>query len=397
MISSQQAKLALSEFGQKFKPREKIYPLNKAIGLVLAQNAKALCNSPGFNQSAMDGIAALYEDVVNNDSLIINTSNENRAGKSKTQKLNKFECVPIYTGARLPSNADLVIRQEDFTIENGKAHFPGIQFKKWDNVRLTASHFKKNESILKKGEYLNAAQLALLSMAGISKVKVYEKPSVQIIVSGDELKRPGQTLGPDGVYESNSVMLQAALNLQGFNNVKIQFVKDNLKQISACVKKAVSKSDVVLISGGISVGKYDFVYQSLQQNKVKTIFHKVKQKPGKPFYFGVLKNKFVFGLPGNPAASLTCFYEYVLPFMFGLQGSGFQFHTHKNAEVINAYSKKAGLTHFLKGLYKNNQLEILPDQESYKLSSFAKANCLIVLPEDCTEVKAGDKLDFHFL
>jgi len=399
MIATNEAKQLINEVSSAFKRKTIKRKTDDCIAYVLAESVKASCFSPPFNQSAMDGYTLIYK---NNESLkncCLVGEAELRAGTKKEYSIKPNTVIRIFTGAKLPKGANLVIPQELLTIEEKTGLIMSLKndFKALDNVRLKGSQFKKGELLLNKGEILSASKIALAASAGYAELKVYAFPKISIIVSGDELVAPGKKLKEGQVYESNSTMLNALLKTINMPAQKIYFVKDNEKAIYTTIKKAFETSDVLIISGGISVGKYDLVKQVLEKLKTKTIFHKIKQKPGKPLFFGKKENKYVFGLPGNPAASLTCFYEYVQPFLISITGNTKSIITIKKEILLNDYSKKAGLTYFLKARITPEGVLVLPDQESYKLTSFSDANCLVVVPEETEYLKKGDSVECHVL
>jgi molybdopterin molybdotransferase len=174
-------------------------------------------------------------------------------------------------------------------------------------------------------------------------------------------------------------------------------VADDLSLIEKALQQAISKADLVLVTGGVSVGDYDFVATALATCRVQKHFHRVKQKPGKPLYFGTSGNTLIFGLPGNPSSALTCFYEYVLIALHSLKGLSEPYIKPVWLPLAADYTKPAGLTHFLKGTTIDNQAMPLSAQESYRLRSFAVSNCLIVLDEIVSELKKGDLVEVHFL
>lgn len=396
MISTQEALAVVLGQAPLFKKKLIQIPLQNSVGFLLSKDLKAQHNSPPFDQSAMDGYALIYEDITSGGVIKFDPKNENSAGVSKIKKIEKGTAVRIFTGAKIPANADIVIPQENIQLtEDGILVFDRNTVKKMDNIRLKGSQFKKGEVILHKNEKINSPRIAIAASAGYAKLPVYSFPKASIIVSGNELIKPGQPLNGDKIYESNSLMLHALLKEYKIPVNKILYTKDKKESIRTAIHACLKNSELIFVSGGISVGKYDLVKESLLSLKVKTIFHKVKQKPGKPLYFGKKGNAFVFGLPGNPAASLTCFHEYVIPFIRSICGEQEALSEIKKTQLITPYTKKPGLTHFLKGRLSEKGLSILPDQESYKLTSFAYANCLIVIPEDSSEVKEGELLEYH--
>jgi molybdopterin molybdotransferase len=198
------------------------------------------------------------------------------------------------------------------------------------------------------------------------------------------------------VYESNSFALKAVLKQLQIDNIRILYAADKLETVTSSLQKALQQSDVVLLTGGISGGDYDFVLQAATECGVEKLFHKVKQRPGKPLYFGRKANKLVFGLPGNPSSVLTCFYQYVIPVLEKLNTRRKIMHTLR-APLSKPFHKNAGLTHFLKGIYNGTTATPLDAQESYRLSSFAIANCLIQVDEEITSLKEGELVDVHLL
>jgi molybdopterin molybdotransferase len=165
---------------------------------------------------------------------------------------------------------------------------------------------------LKESEYLSPAAIGFLAALGIARVRVYRRPAISMVITGNELQLPGKELLYGQVYEANSFMLKAALQQLHFGDIPVFYADDHLGRLTSTLQSALSTSDVVLLCGGISVGDYDFVLQAATDCDVEKLFHKVKQRPGKPLYFGRKENKIVFGLPGNPSSVLTCFYEYVI-------------------------------------------------------------------------------------
>ncbi|MCH5598558.1 molybdopterin molybdotransferase MoeA [Niabella ginsengisoli] len=225
---------------------------------------------------------------------------------------------------------------------------------------------------------------------------MYPQPKVSIIVTGKELQVPGMPLQYGQVYESNSFTLAAALQTAGISDVSICYADDDLEQLTDILNNTLSASDVVLLTGGVSVGDYDFVVKAAEACDVKTIFHKVKQRPGKPLFFGKQKEKVVFGLPGNPSSVLTCFYQYVLLVLESLTRRSVQLK-REEATLKNQYNKTHQFVHFLKGFYDGDTVEILEAQESYRLRSFAKANCLIELGEASRVYQPGENVFFYLL
>jgi molybdopterin molybdotransferase len=396
MVSVEQAKNILAREAQAGKTKAVKVPLGEALLCVLAEAIHARYPSPPFNQSAMDGYAMVSRDVSGRRPIRVN--GELAAGHTGVQTLAAGSAIRIFTGARLPRNADLVIPQEFVTeTEGGLLVFDYTQFKTGDNVRKSGSQFGKGERLLPKGTRLLPEQLALAAAAGSSRVSVFRKPLIHIVITGNELIRPGDRYTAGKVFETNSLMLKGALQLAGFPEAAVHYCRDEPGLIRRTLLRQCRTANVILFSGGISTGKYDHVKQVLAQLHARELFYKIAQKPGKPLYFGKLAKKYVFGLPGNPAASLTCFYEYVLPFIRQISGQPPEAHAPCSRRLAQTYTKKGGLAHFLKGKITGDRVEILPGQESFKLLSFRYANCLVYIPAGMETIREGEEVRCHLL
>jgi len=350
---------------------------------------------PAFNQSSMDGYAFSYNDWDSKNKLII--QGEIPAGITEDIPLVSQQAIRIFTGGAVPAGADTVVMQEKIKVENNYLVIDDQRLKKGDNVRIRGAEIKKGTLALEKDSFLSPAAIGFLAGTGIADVEVYPTPSVAIISTGKELQQPGKSLTRGQVYESNSFTLKASLEQLNIRDVKIMWVDDKPELLQQVLADSLQNSDMILLTGGVSVGDYDFVLQAATQCGVEKIFHRIKQKPGKPLYFGKKQNQTVFGLPGNPASVLTCFYEYVLPAIGNMKACKPHLLQIKNVELFHGYKKPPGLTHFLKGVYSNEKVKTLDAQESYRMSSFSKANCLICLDEEKQEWKAGDKVEIHLL
>lgn len=365
-----------------------------AAGLILAEDIHALTDIPPFNQSSMDGYALNYEGWKKNESLPVEGLAQ--AGLAERKALEAHQACRIFTGAALPAGADTVVMQEKVEIHDGKLFIKDDNLVAGQNVRIQGSEAKKGMLALEKGSLLNAPAIGFLTGLGIHELMVYPKPKISIILTGNELQQPGLALEYGQVYESNSYALKAAIREMGILNVDIFSAEDDLNTLSEVLEIALNQSDLVLLTGGVSVGDYDFVTRAAELNGIEQIFHKIKQKPGKPIYLGKKDNKYIFGLPGNPGSVLTCFYEYVYPAI------GLLSNRKKDLETVQAVletglKKTQGLTHFLKAHFDGKYVRDLKAQESFRLSSFAKANCLIMLDENRTEYHSGEEVEIHLL
>lgn len=369
-----------------------IVSLLQARGKVLAADVVATVDIPGFPQSAMDGYAFAFDGL--HKELVI--EGEMAAGSSSTIEVATGKAIRIFTGAPVPAGVDTVVMQEKVRTENGILIIEDEKLQRNSNVRLIGSEIKAGELALPKGSLLTAAAIGFLAGIGVATVYVIPDPIISIILTGNELQEPGKALSYGQVYESNSFSLTAALESLHLPVHKIYKVEDDADLLTAVLQEALNGSDLVLLTGGVSVGEYDFVLQAASKCGVTQLFHKVKQRPGKPLFFGTKDEKVVFGLPGNPSSVLTCFYEYVTEALSLQTKRPLQL---KQVEtVLAADCKKApGLTHFQKAFYNGATVLPLTAQESYKLNSFATANCLLQLQGEKEEYTSGDPVTIHLL
>jgi molybdopterin molybdotransferase len=238
-------------------------------------------------------------------------------------------------------------------------------------------------------------------MLGKDRVTVFDKPKVSLITTGNELVRPGIPLAPGQIYDSNSLMIQSALKNMGIRPLTVSRVKDNPKSLKRAVAMALRQSDVLILMGGVSVGKYDFVKDILKETGVRTIFWKVNQKPGKPLYFGKRGKTLIFGLPGNPASVFTCFYEYVFPAIRRMSGFRDPYLLRQAARVQSEVKPDRKKILFLKARAELNggrkTVITLGRQGSHMISSLQDANCFILIPPSRKTIKRGQRVRIDLL
>ena len=381
MIQVEQALSIIAENSTKM-PAQKI-PVHKALGYVLAETVYSPIDMPPFRQSAMDGYAFIHDEKHQYD--VVSSS---QAGDHANIKLKENEAVRIFTGAFVPDDADTVVMQEH-VMANEKSILITIMPTQFTNVREKGEQIKKEEIVFEANTLITPAAVGFLACLGITEITVYKKPKVAILVTGNELVKPGKKLPKGKIYESNSIMLQAALQTLGIKKIKSYKVKDNLKATKKALKDILEKNDIILISGGISVGDYDFVKEALLANDVDELFYKINQKPGKPMFFGRKNDSLVFALPGNPASSLTNFYVYVYPAIKDRMGFA-AIHLPKLMRKLNSeITNSTGKTLFLKALYDETHVTVLDSQSSAMLNTFAIANSLLIVPNDIENLKKG--------
>jgi len=362
-----------------------------ALGYVTTNDILSPINMPPFNQSAMDGYA-----ICGNHLTQFKLVGEIQAGDNgEGMELVEGEAVRIFTGALVPTSATAVAKQEIVESDGSMIQLTeGVSDKM--NIRFAGEQVQTGAVVLQKDTTINLGAIGYLYMLGIHEIEVSRKPKAIIIVTGNELIAPGQELTSGKIYESNSYTLKAALKSVGVV-AEIQSVKDDFESTKYMISNALSQCDLVITSGGISVGDYDFVGKAMNELGVNEIFYKLKQKPGKPLFFGTKGETSVFALPGNPAAVLSCFYMYVIPAIRMMQGNSIPQLEQRSLKLTSEYKKGASLTHFLKAHAIGSEVRILNAQSSAMLSSFSEANCLVKLPEGMTDWAVGDEVEVFML
>lgn len=393
MITVEEAKSILLNNIVELKESVKV-SLTDALGYHLAEDILAPLDLPPFNQSNVDGYAVKFSSSEKKQWKVIG---EIKAGDNNSLVLKDGEAVRIYTGAMVPDGSDCIFTQEKVTRKDALIECNEIELTKGEHIRKAGAQIKKGELALVKDTLINPSVIGFIAALGLAEVVVYRKPKVTLIITGNELQTIGSSLKTGKVYESNSFTIQAALQSINLHADKVFFVKDNKKSVEEVVAKALQDADMLLLSGGISVGDYDFVHDVLNENNTTTLFYKVAQKPGKPLFFGKNKNTFVFGLPGNPASALTCFYEYVFPALRKMQGKEPLFLHSVQLPILKDINKKKGLAHYLKAEVKPKGVMPLGGQESFIMKSFANAGAFIYLPLEKENAQAGELVEVHLL
>lgn len=374
MIQVSQALSIITENSCKM-PIRKI-EVHKSLGFILAETIHSPIDMPPFRQSAMDGYAFLFSELNQFD--IVNTS---QAGNFSNEQIEKNQAIRIFTGAYVPDCLDTVVMQEH-TERNGQSLKIIKKPNAFANVRSKGEQIKKEELVLERNTLITPAAIGFLACLGITEINIYKKPKVVIIVTGNELVKAGKKLPKGKIFESNSVMLASAFQSMGIDKIKIFKVKDDLNSTKKILKNCLSSFDVVLVSGGISVGDYDFVKEALLSNGVEELFYAINQKPGKPLFFGKKVKTLVFALPGNPASALTSFYIYVQPALKIKMGFDTVHLNQINRKITTPFENTTGKSLFLKGFYNDEFVTVLESQSSAMLNTFATANGLIYIPYD---------------
>ncbi len=387
------------------QPLSKKRPLLGAFGAVLSADIAAPFPMPVADNSAMDGYVIRARDAAAasvNRPALLKIAGTLKAGDGRRLRVAAGTAYRIMTGAFIPQNGDAVIAKEDALVKDGCLSV-GRPIRPGQHIRRRGEEVRKGQLLLKKGTPLNPAVVGVLASFGLAAVKVYERPSVTVLATGNELVAPGGALGPGKIYDSNSWMIRSALLQMGVPPLRVLTLRDEIKNVRKAVRRALAESDCLILLGGVSVGDYDVVKEALMLEKVRTVFWKVSQKPGKPLFFGCKGKKIIFGLPGNPAAAFTCFYEYVYPALLKSCGHGKVGLEQRTVRVEGAVPVDATKHLFLKArLLKNLSGETvaaqaLGHQGSHMLTSLVDADGFLQVPAGHVQAGGKKRLQMDFL
>ncbi|MCW8853686.1 MAG: molybdopterin molybdotransferase MoeA [Gammaproteobacteria bacterium] len=370
--------------------------IREALGRVLADDVCSPMNVPPFINSAMDGYAINADDISASGESVLKVTGKSFAGRPFEGSVNKGECVRIMTGAVVPQGADTVVMQEHAEVDGDNIKI-GSEHKKGQNVRLPGDDFSTGDIIIKAGERLSPAKLGLLASVGVTEFNIIRTPVVAFFSTGDELKGVGQTLQPGDIYDSNRYILFGMLQKMGVECIDMGVIADIKEQIELTLKEAAAIADVVITSGGASVGEADYIKEILDEIG-EVNFWKIAMKPGKPLAFGKINNALFFGLPGNPVSAMATFYQFVQPSIKLLEGEKSDHTLRLTARCLSKLKKRPGRKDFQRGIVKtdeNNMLVVDTTgiQGSHMLSSMSKANCFIVLPAEAGDIEAGTEVE----
>jgi len=370
--------------------------LENVSGCVLAADARCPESIPPFSRSTMDGYAVRSQDFTATPQEF-KVVEEIPAGKVPRRSIMSGQAARIFTGAIVPDGADAVIIQEDAQpLGDDRVRFPSSptpgQF-----IMNAGDIARSNELLLEEGHVLTPSAIALLASVGSTKVPVYPRPRASVLATGDELVEPWVPPGPAHVRNSNAPMLVSALRAAGAEPEYVGIAKDNPASLRSLLEKGLS-ADILLVSGGVSVGTHDLVGRELENMGVEPVFTRVAVKPGKPLFFGRNGGTVVFGLPGNPASSLVGFELFVRPALYKMRGFGEKPPQFRSGELRSSIAAKRDRLTFLPATFARSPsgaaVELLKWAGSGDIKAMTHANCLVAIPPGKAPIPAGTKVDF---
>lgn len=367
-------------------------PLADAIGFVLAQDILSPINVPPFDNSAMDGYAIRRADL--SQQAVLPLAGKSFAGQPFEGEWPAGSCIRIMTGAKIPDGADAVVMQENTEVSDEGIRFLQTDVKPNNNIRPTGDDIRQGDVVLPKGERLTARDIPMIATLGVSHVEVVRKPRVAFFSTGDELKPLGEPLLDGQIYDSNRYGIKPLIENFGCEPIDLGIVPDCPEKLAATFEQAQRLADVVVTSGGVSVGEADYTKDILEQLG-EIGFWKLAIKPGKPFAFGQLSSAWFCGLPGNPVSAVLTLYVLVQPMLAKLAG-----HTQWQAPPMipavthTAFKKSPGRTDYQRGIYRveNGQfvVETTGNQSSGAFRSMSLANCFVILERERGNVAEGE-------
>lgn len=394
-MSVTQARQFIQQFLSPVVETETVSVRN-SLGRVLAADIISPSNVPNHNNSAMDGFAFKYSDHLKTLKIIGTAF----AGKAFEGVVKPGECVKIMTGAVIPTGADTVVMQERIAIKSDRITLLDA-LKQGSNVRLAGEDLKLGQTVLAQGHVMKPADLGLVASLGIGEVTIYRPLKVAFFSTGDELVNVGNSLQAGQIYDSNRYTLHGMLSRLNVQLSDLGNVPDDPKLLEKTLLESAQNNDVVITSGGVSVGEADYM-KALLAKHGQVLFWKINMKPGRPLAYGKIgqnsnKQAHYFGLPGNPVSAMVTFYQFVQPALQAISGAAYRPVPFFNVECTEPIKKATGRTEFQRGILFEDtrdghvvwKVKPLPNQGSGVLSSMSAANCFIVLDESVGNCDAG--------
>ncbi|MCB9170578.1 MAG: molybdopterin molybdotransferase MoeA [Flavobacteriales bacterium] len=387
MISVEEARQRIKACASRMPLRS--IRLEAAGGRISPEDIVSPHDHPLFAMSAVDGYALAFEGPAERRVVAAIP-----AGDAMTHALGGGECARIFTGAPIPAGADTVIMQEHVQRDGDRIVLQDPRLKCGANVRCQGEQMRAGEVVHDAGVPLDAPAIGLLASVGIKELEVVERPSVLVLCTGNEFVEEGEAPRPGDIFNSNGPMLHASL-LPHAEEVGIATVADERHLLRDALGEA--RADLVVTTGGVSVGDHDIVRSVLEELGADIIIHRVAQKPGKPMLFAMLDGRPVFGLPGNPRAVMVLFWEYVLPLLKAMQGARDPWPKSELLPLSEGIEVKGGRAEFRAAHVEGGQVTLLADEGSHMLRSLVGVHALAYLPADRREWEAGEPVEVHYI
>ena len=368
--------------------------LRQCDGRVLAEDVVSGMAVPAHDNSAMDGFAFNGAALDGRPTLNLQVVGTALAGKAWTGNVGPAECLKVMTGAILPAGLDTVVPHEMTTVQGDMVSIPADRLKPGDNRRLRGEDLQLGGIALSKGERLAPASLGLAASLGIQSLNVVRRLKVAYLSTGDEVQSPGEPLREGAVFDSNRYTVTSLLERLGCDVIELGVVRDEPVALEAAFRNAAAQADVIISSGGVSVGEADFT-KGMMATLGDVAFWRIAMRPGRPFALGRIGSTVLFGLPGNPVAVMVTFLSLVRPALLQMMGANPKPTPLLQAHSLEPIRKKAGRTEYQRGIVSTGpdgrlQVRITGNQGSGVLSSMVQANGLIVLPHAHGNVAVGD-------
>ena len=395
MLTYEEAKVTILAHAKAQEP-EKV-DFRNSVGRALAEDLFALEDQPPFDNSAVDGYAVKLNAIANATSehpVILRCQEYMFAGRLDTVSLQVGECVQVATGAPMPLGADAVVMREQVVRKDDQVYF-SHPTQNGNNLRRRGRDMSIGDPLFPVGTTIAPTHLVLLAAQGLVEVPLYKRLRINILSTGTELVDPTIKPGPGQIREANSFLLEALLQTEACEVTRLHRVVDDLEGTIKVLDEAL-KADVLLISGGVSVGDSDFVKPALKELGVEEIFWRVKIKPGKPLFFGKLGETKVFGLPGNPASTFVLFEELVRPYLRKCLGHQQIEVPMRSAKITEDFDETSERLQLLRAHWHHQDgtdwVRPVPQQGSFSIASIAQANSLIHMPENSQPLRSGQSV-----
>ena len=361
---------------------------------ILNENLKADRDFPPYDRVTMDGIAINFSSYENGNRNF-KVESTSAAGSPELSLKNPSNCIEIMTGCMLPKNTNTVIRYEDLDITENVAKINDVKLKKWQNIHFKGSDIKQDEVIIESGKVISSAEIIVAASIGKDYLSVVKLPNAIVISTGDELVRIKETPKPFQIRRSNVHGIQNSLKKWGLD-AELGHLPDNKIKMKEKIESYLSKFDLLIFTGGVSKGKFDFLPDVLEDLKVKKHFYKIQQRPGKPFWFGSIDDKKIFALPGNPVSSFVClniYIKYWINYSIGTSNKKIY------VELLNNVKFNPDLVYFpeAKIYYQSNgniTAEVILGNGSGDFVNLVKTDGFLILPQNKSEFKKGEKYEF---